>query len=167
MRRKIYGKPVTTPLRPELGGKSAYKYAVEAGYRGTEEAFAMMLAFACGVVITDDGKGNVTVIPLLKVQDDDNGNVTIVPPLTAQDDGNGNVEITIPNPLFGRDGKDGVDGEDGVDGKDGYTPVKGVDYWTDADKAEMISEVLEHLPTETWVFELEDGSTTTKQVVVK
>lgn len=26
-------------------------------------------------------------------------------------------------------------------GKDGYTPQKGVDYWTDADKAEIISEI--------------------------
>lgn len=26
-------------------------------------------------------------------------------------------------------------------GEDGYTPIKGVDYWTDADKAEIISEI--------------------------
>ena len=36
----------------------------------------------------------------------------------------------------------GKDGKDGVDGKDGYTPIKGTDYWTDADKAEIVAEVL-------------------------
>jgi hypothetical protein len=37
-------------------------------------------------------------------------------------------------------------GEKGTDGKDGYTPQKGVDYYTDADKAEMVSAVLAALP---------------------
>lgn len=34
-------------------------------------------------------------------------------------------------------------------GKDGYTPVKGKDYWTAADKAEMVSAVLAALPVYT------------------
>lgn len=29
---------------------------------------------------------------------------------------------------------------DGADGEDGYTPVRGVDYWTDADKTEIVSD---------------------------
>lgn len=33
---------------------------------------------------------------------------------------------------------DGADGQNGVDGK---TPVRGTDYWTDADKAEIKSYV--------------------------
>lgn len=37
----------------------------------------------------------------------------------------------------GKDGKDGINGKDGVDGKDGYTPVLGVDYWTEEDKTEV------------------------------
>lgn len=37
-------------------------------------------------------------------------------------DANGNVEVS---------------GQGGKDGKDGYTPQKGVDYWTDADKVEI------------------------------
>lgn len=44
----------------------------------------------------------------------------------------------------GKDGKNGVDGKNGLDGKDGedgYTPVKGVDYWTDADKKEITADV--------------------------
>ena len=47
----------------------------------------------------------------------------------------------------GKDGKDGVNGNDGEDGADGKTPVKGTDYWTAADKAEMVSDVLAALPT--------------------
>lgn len=40
----------------------------------------------------------------------------------------------------GKDGADGVDGKDGTDGTngaDGYTPVRGTDYWTESDKAEI------------------------------
>ena len=43
-------------------------------------------------------------------------------------------------------GKDGEKGADGKDGADGYTPVRGTDYWTDADKAEMMSAVISALP---------------------
>lgn len=35
---------------------------------------------------------------------------------------------------------------DGKDGTDGKTPVKGKDYFTDADKSEMISSVIASLP---------------------
>lgn len=47
------------------------------------------------------------------------------------------------------DGKDGINGKDGVDGKngaDGRTPIKGTDYFTDADKAEMVTAVIAALP---------------------
>lgn len=33
----------------------------------------------------------------------------------------------------GRDGMDGRDGNPGSDGKDGYSPIRGIDYWTQAD----------------------------------
>ncbi len=74
----------------------------------------------------------------------------------------------LPNPEpVNIKGKDGVDGKNGVDGKDGYTPqknvdyfdgkdgkpgadgytpVKGTDYWTEADKAEMVADVITALP---------------------
>ena len=35
----------------------------------------------------------------------------------------------------------------GIKGADGTTPVKGTDYWTDADKAEIVADVLDALPT--------------------
>lgn len=49
----------------------------------------------------------------------------------------------------GTNGKDGINGKDGVDGKngaDGRTPIKGTDYFTEADKAEMVSAVISALP---------------------
>lgn len=39
----------------------------------------------------------------------------------------------------------GADGKDGVDGKDGYTPQRGVDYWTDADRAEINAYIDEQI----------------------
>lgn len=47
------------------------------------------------------------------------------------------VTVTLPA------GKDGSNGKDGADGK---TPVKGVDYYTEADKQEMVNAVLAALP---------------------
>lgn len=41
---------------------------------------------------------------------------------------------------------DGADGYDGSDGQDGYTPVRGIDYWTDSDKAAIVQDVLAALP---------------------
>lgn len=46
----------------------------------------------------------------------------------------------------GTDGEDGKDGADGADGMDGYTPIKGKDYFTEADKAEMVQAVLAAMP---------------------
>ena len=40
-----------------------------------------------------------------------------------------------PEQLESLKGKDGIDGKDGTNGKDGYTPQKGVDYFTEEDKA--------------------------------
>lgn len=38
------------------------------------------------------------------------------------------------------------DDDGGGTGADGYTPVKGIDYWTDADKTEMVADVIAALP---------------------
>lgn len=46
----------------------------------------------------------------------------------------------------GTPGEDGKDGKDGQNGQDGKTPVKGVDYYTEADKQEMVNAVLTALP---------------------
>ena len=46
----------------------------------------------------------------------------------------------------GKDGAAGAKGAKGDKGDDGYTPVRGVDYCTAADKAELVSAVLSALP---------------------
>lgn len=38
-------------------------------------------------------------------------------------------------------GEPGIQGATGAQGPAGYTPVRGVDYWTNADKMQIISEV--------------------------
>ena len=53
---------------------------------------------------------------------------------------------TGPQGPRGETGPQGPAGADGVIGADGYTPQKGVDYWTEEDKAEMVNDVLAALP---------------------
>lgn len=55
---------------------------------------------------------------------------------------------------------------DGAKGEDGYTPVRGTDYYTEADKAELVQAVKDGLTRETWTFTLEDGSTVSKAVLL-
>lgn len=47
----------------------------------------------------------------------------------------------------GPQGPPGANGTNGKDGADGKTPVKGTDYWTTADRQQMVSDVLAALPT--------------------
>lgn len=51
----------------------------------------------------------------------------------------------------GAKGDAGATGPAGADGKDGHTPVKGTDYWTAADKQEIVNNVLAALPDGTEV----------------
>lgn len=46
----------------------------------------------------------------------------------------------------GAKGADGAAGANGKDGKDGVTPVKGVDYYTAAEKQELVNQVIAALP---------------------
>ena len=60
------------------------------------------------------------------------------------DEGNIGTEQDFLDSLKGADGRNGIDGKNGKDGingtngQDGYTPIKGTDYWTNADKAEIV-----------------------------
>lgn len=47
----------------------------------------------------------------------------------------------------GPQGPQGEIGPQGPEGPAGYTPKRGTDYWTDADKTQMVSDVLDALPT--------------------
>lgn len=53
-----------------------------------------------------------------------------------------------PKGADGANGKDGAQGEKGADGK---TPVRGTDYWTAADKQEIVNSVIVALPDGTEV----------------
>ncbi|MGG7215418.1 hypothetical protein ACQPUY_17760, partial [Clostridium nigeriense] len=55
------------------------------------------------------------------------------------------TELQVPGPP-GKDGKNGLDGTNGQDGADGITPVKGQDYYTEEEKEELITEVLNRIP---------------------
>ena len=72
---------------------------------------------------------------------------------STADDGNNIITITLTNGSKhtfqvqnGSKGSQGNPGKDGAAGADGKTPVKGVDYFTDAEKAEMVSEAAAAIP---------------------
>ena len=66
----------------------------------------------------------------------------------------------------GPKGDTGAAGANGKDGADGKTPVKGSDYFTEADKSELVQAVISALPNEIWTFTMEDGSIVEKAVVI-
>ena len=47
----------------------------------------------------------------------------------------------------GADGAQGPEGPQGPTGPAGYTPVRGTDYWTEADQQAIIEAVLAQVPT--------------------
>ena len=55
------------------------------------------------------------------------------------------------NPSRGATGAPGKDGEKGEPGTPGKTPVRGTDYWTAADKQEIVNSVIAALPDGTEV----------------
>ena len=69
-------------------------------------------------------------------------------------DGKSAYEISVENGFVGSEtdwlaslkGEKGEKGTDGTDGVDGITPVKGVDYFTEAEKAEIVQAVLNAMP---------------------
>ena len=58
------------------------------------------------------------------------------------------AEAKASGQFDGAPGKDGVDGKDGTQGVDGYTPVKGVDYGTPEEIAEIAQSAAEVLQPE-------------------
>ena len=60
-------------------------------------------------------------------------------------------KLSVEDGKLQYDGSDvglkGEKGDTGAAGADGYTPVRGTDYWTAADKAEIVDDVLSALPT--------------------
>lgn len=57
------------------------------------------------------------------------------------------------------------DGNDGQNGQDGHTPVKGTDYWTAADKAEIVAEAAEAVDLSDYVQKTDYASANDAGVV--
>lgn len=57
----------------------------------------------------------------------------------------GNIQSTLFTMVFtgvpGPEGPQGPTGDPGPQGPAGYTPVRGVDYWTPADRTEISTEI--------------------------
>ena len=68
---------------------------------------------------------------------------------------NGATGATGPQ---GEQGPQGPQGPAGADGADGYTPVRGTDYWTDTDKAEIIQSTKDSISIPTKTSQLENDS---------
>lgn len=91
-----------------------------------------------GRVVGKDGKDGFS--PTAKVTETDSGAVITIT------DAIGTTKVTVKNGHDGADGTAGKDGKDGKNGADGKTPIKGEDYFTEAEKQEIIDEVLEQIP---------------------
>lgn len=80
----------------------------------------------------------------------ENGEDGFSPTITVEAiEGGNKIAITDVNGtkyVYVMDGEDGKDGKNGKDGVDGRTPVKGTDYFTKADKTEMVASVIAALP---------------------
>ena len=63
--------------------------------------------------------------------------------------------LTGPKGEPGPQGLPGSEGPQGPKGNDGHTPVKGTDYWTAADKQEIINEVKEGLSLNSYALKSE------------
>ena len=130
-------------------------------YFGT---FLQGKAIAAFVVKDGDESGWLFVITQIKALDVDYSN-NALPGISTVD---GALNVLVPNShthankdtldlLSVTDGKlqyDGSDvglkgdkGDKGDPGSDGKTPVKGTDYWTAADKAEIVADTLAAVPT--------------------
>lgn len=87
----------------------------------------------------------------------DGASVTVSSVSESTEDGGTNVvtfsdgkRLNIKNGRAGTPGKDGTNGKDGspgAKGDPGYTPQRGTDYWTPADQAAIVTDVLNALPT--------------------
>lgn len=100
---------------------SAYGIAVKHGFNGSEEEWLASLKGSEGAK-GDKGDEGVGISEIYGTVDDNTNSTVAVIMLT-----NGEIStFTLPH---------------GKDGEDGYTPIRGIDYWTEEDKAEIIAEI--------------------------
>lgn len=79
---------------------------------------------------------------VLKIRNDANSPWTDIVALVGPAGPQGIQGPVGPAGQTGPQGPAGKDGKDGQTGPAGYTPIKGTDYWTDADKQEIINAVI-------------------------
>ena len=168
MSRKIVGVTVGTPISPESmrnkmqavksvngmapdeSGNVEVEVSGSMDYEYNEETGNLTLVSLTGAggggtgADGKDGKDGVGIADIRFKEQTDEGNVYTIT-LT-----NGNkYEIVAPKGeqgIQGVQGEQGVPGNPGAKGDPGYTPVKGTDYFTEADKLEVVNYVLAALP---------------------
>ena len=74
-------------------------------------------------------------------------------------------ELHVKNGRRGKTGETGPQGPKGDTGEAGYTPEKGVDYFTDAEKEDMVYEAAAAIPISNYV--LKSGTTMTGALVAQ
>jgi hypothetical protein len=103
-------------------------------------------------VVEDDGNGNITIRALTTEETGTSGQngYTFTPSVSPEGviswTNDGDLENPTPVNIKGPAGATGATGATGAKGADGKTPVKGTDYFTAADKAELVQAVLTALP---------------------
>ena len=129
----------------------------------TEDGGSNVVEFSDGKTLTvkngKPGEAGYTPVKGTDYFDGNDGTSVTVASITESDEDGGSNVVTFS------DGNT-MNVKNGKQGKAGDTPEKGTDYWTSADKAEIVNDVIAALNTEDWTFTLEDGSTTTKAVYV-
>jgi len=106
----------------------------------------------------DNQAFNADVGEVMVLHDGQNG-ATFIPYVSPDGFISWTNDRDLPNPvpvnIKGEQGEQGLQGVPGIQGiqgvkgdpgKDGYTPIKGTDYFTEADKTEMVSAVIAALP---------------------
>ncbi len=127
-----------------IHGESAYQIAVENGFEGTEQEWLDSLK---GDPFTYDDFTSEQLESLTGPAGKDGA-----PGKDGIDGAPGKDGYTPQKGVDyfdgapGKDGLDGAPGKNGADGAPGYTPVRGRDYWTEADKQEIVTDVLASLP---------------------
>ena len=133
------GSGSTTPgPQGEKGdpGKSAYQIAVENGFKGTEEEWIASLKGPKGDPGDTGPKGEQGI-------QGPKGDTGLTGPKGEQgiQGPKGDAGAAGPQGETGPQGEQGIQGPKGDTGSDGKTPVRGADYWTEADIAEIHSYI--------------------------
>ena len=120
---------------------------VYVAYFGSDNSTFVVSSFSAGNInysntALPDVKNVKTALDTLVPKSHTHDNKSVLDKLSVAD---GKLQYNGSD--VGLKGDKGDKGDTGAAGADGYTPVKGTDYWTAADKAEIVDDVLSALPT--------------------